>query len=166
MENILKDLLYITVKQGGKDIRHDVFEEFGVFLTEEREGEFSNYSELLTPPAMKPYTEVNFREENGVRLPDELPTPCYEARDVNLSFALIAESNADWVAKYSNFLTLLKSGWLQLEVPELGKTFRLYYKECSQYTQLTRIEVGVVAAKLKIRFREPNPEPGVSVPNK
>lgn len=153
MGTILKGLLYINDK--------DVYEEYGAFLTEEREGEFSNYEELLKPPAMKAYTAVAFREEDGEELPDVLPSPRFEARDVTLYFALVASTPTEWLQKYALFVAFLKAGWLNINVRELGKTYKMYYKQCSQYTQVTPLENGKeVAAKLKVLLREPKPVVG------
>lgn len=153
MDTILKGLLYINDE--------DVYEKYGAFLTEEREGEFSNYEELLKPPAMKAYTAVAFREEDGEELPDVLPSPRFEARDVTLYFALVAPTRAEWLQKYAFFVAFLKTGWLNINVKELGKTYKMYYKQCSQYTQVTPLENGkVVAGKLKVVLREPKPVVG------
>ena len=145
-----------------------VYQNYGAFLVEERQGDLSNYEELLKPPAMKPYTSVSFREEDGEKLPERLPSPCFEARDVTLYFALVAENKQSWMSNYDKFVRMLKSGekangekgggWLRIEVAELGKTYKMYYKQCSQYSQITPLEDGkTVAAKLKVVLREPNP---------
>lgn len=161
MEEILKGRLKIN--------KVDVYTEYGAFLVEENQGDFSNYEELLKPPAMKPYHTVSFREENGEKLPSVLPSPRFEARDVTLYFAIVVSSEsksvqelkAEWLEKYKNFVTMLKTGdggWLNIEVPELGKTYKMYYKQCSQYSQITHLENGkTVAAKLKVVLREPQP---------
>ena len=145
---ILEGLLFINDT--------DVYTGYGAFLTEDSPGNFSNYSELLKPAKMKPYTAVDFREENGEKLPDILPDPAYEARDVTLYFAIMADTAAVFLSRYSDFLRLLKSGWLDLRLPELGKTYRMYYKDSPGYEQLTPID-GKVAAKFKVTLREPGP---------
>lgn len=150
MAKILEGLLFINEK--------DVYKEYGIFLTESKMGEHENYDALLKPPAMKAYTTVSFREQDGEKLPDVLPLPCFEARDVTLYFALVADTRANWSARYTAFFTLLKSGWLNIRVPELDKTYRVYYKECSSYEQLTYLEdEAVYASRFKVKFREPKP---------
>lgn len=146
--NILEGLLFIN--------DGDVYKTCGAFLTEDKDGDNTNYAALLTPPKMKAYTAVSFREEDGEKLPDKL-TPAFEARDVTLQFAIAGSGKADFIKKYQDFLTLLKSGWLNVRLPELGKTYRLYYKECSGYDQLTALDGTTVAAKFKVKFREPVP---------
>ncbi|MDH8702366.1 hypothetical protein M2138_001728 [Dysgonomonadaceae bacterium PH5-43] len=146
---ILEGLLFINDT--------DVYLQYGAFLTEDSPGSFSNYSELLKPAKMKPYTAVDFREEDGEKLPDVLPDPAYEPRDVTLYFAILANTAAVFLSRYSAFLGLLKSGWLNIRLPELNKTYRMYYRESSAYDQLTPID-GKVAAKFKVIFREPVPE--------
>jgi hypothetical protein len=143
----LKELLYIN------DM--DVFKEYGVFLTETEAGGHTNYDALLLPPKLKEYVVVDFREEDGEKLPDNL-IPRYEARDVTLHFALRASNPIAWKTKYTAFLTLLKSGWLNIRVPELDKTYRMYVKEFSSYEQPTPF-AGEIYCRFKVRFREPNP---------
>ena len=150
MEKILEELLFINDA--------DVYKSYGVFLTESKMGAHENYDALLKPPTMKAYTSVSFREQDGEKLPAILPIPRFEARDVTLYFALMADTKANWVAHYNDFFTLLKSGWLNIRVSELNKTYRMYYKECSNYEQLTYFDdEAVYASRFKVKFREPVP---------
>ena len=118
--DILEGLLFINDQ--------DVYKTCGAFLTEDKAGDNTNYAALLTPPKMKAYTAVNFREQDGEKLPDKL-TPAFEARDVTLQFAITGNGKAGFIHNYQAFLALLKSGWLNIRLPELGKTYRMYYKE-------------------------------------
>ena len=146
---ILKGLLYINNK--------DVYSEYGAFLTEDAAGKYGNYSELLTPPKTKPYTAVSFREDDGEKLPDTLPPQAFEARDVTLYFAVTADTPQIFMQKYSSFVNFLKSGWLNIRLPELNKTYKMYYRDCTGYEQLTPID-GRVVAKFKVKLREPVPQ--------
>ena len=105
---------------------------------------------------MKAYTAVSFREQDGEKLPDKL-TPAFEARDVTLQFAITGNGKAGFIKNYQAFLGLLKSGWLNVRLPELGKTYRMYYKESTGYDQLTPLDGTTVAGKIKVKFREPVP---------
>ena len=145
---VLTGLLYIN--------EVDVYATYGAFLTETSAGEFSNYSALLKPPRMKPYVAVDFREDNGEKLPEALPDPAYEARDVTLYFAIMADTSAQFMANYTAFLRFLMSGWLEIRLPELGKTYKMYYKTSDNYEQLTPID-GKVVSRFKVTFREPEP---------
>lgn len=148
--NVLKGLLLIN------DV--DVFTDYGAFLVEEKVGENKNYSSLLKPPPTKTHTAVSFREQDGEKLPETLVS-AWEARDVVLHFAIIASDRQQFLLRYSTFLAFLKAGdkgWLKLYLQELDRTFRLYYKECTDYSQLT--DFGrEVAAKFSVKFREPSP---------
>ena len=146
---VLNGLLYINGV--------DVYDKYGAFLTEDAAGKNSNYSELLTPPKTKPYIAVNFREEDGEKLPDVLPNPAFEARDVTLYFAIVADAPVIFINRYYAFINFLKSGWLEIRLPELDKTYKMYYLECSGYEQLTPID-GQVVARFKVKFREPVPQ--------
>jgi len=147
---VVKGLLYINNK--------DVYLEYGAFLTEDAEGKYANYSELLSSPKMKPYVSVDFREDDGEKLPDNLPHPAFEPRNVSLNFAILADTGAIFKNKYFAFISFLKSGWLNIQVPELSKTYKMYFLECSGYEQLTPIDGGQVAAKFKVKLREPVPQ--------
>ena len=150
MANKLENLLFINGQ--------DVYKVYGAFLVEDKSGDHANYRELLKPPAMKPYTAVSFREQDGEKLPVVLPIPRFEARDVTLYFAIIAPTKELFASQYTAFVTLLKSGWLNIEVPELNTTYKMYYKECSSYEQLTYLEdESVYASRFKLKLREPKP---------
>ncbi|KAA6311015.1 hypothetical protein EZS27_037781 [termite gut metagenome] len=147
--NVLTGLLYINSQ--------DVYAGYGAFLCENKKGEHANYSALLKPPAMKPYTAVNFREQDGEKLPQTL-TPAFESREVTLQFAIHATTKANFIQKYMSFIQLLKSGWLQIYLPELNKTYRMYYVSCTEYTQLTPLDAEPVVGRFGVKFREPVPE--------
>lgn len=147
--DFVKGLLYINDK--------DVFEEYGAILCHDRQNRNTNYSELLKPPKMKTYTTVDFREQDGERLP-ALLLPRVEARDVVLQFAVIGKSRADFLARYDKFLGMLRSGWLEFYLPDLDRRFRMYYKECSGYQQLTPLSARRIGGKFTVKFREPNPK--------
>lgn len=146
--DILEGLLYIN--------DNDVYKAYGAFLSEDKAGDNKNYTALMEPPKMKPYTAVSFREHDGEKLPAKL-TPAFEPRDFTLQFAIVGNGKADFIKKYQDFITLLKSGWLDIRLPELGKTYRVYYKEGTGYEQLTSLDAGAVAASFKVKFREPIP---------
>jgi hypothetical protein len=145
---ILEGLLFIN--------ETDIYVEYGAFLTEDKAGDNTNYAALLKPSAMKPYVAVSFREENGEKLPEEL-LPRWEARDITLQFAIIADNAATFKTNYKAFIVFLKSGWLDIDVPELDETFKMYFVSCTDYEQLTPVSATTVAAKFKVKFREPNP---------
>lgn len=136
----------------------DIYKEYNAFLAEDSAGSHANYDELLKIPAMKAYTAVSFREENGERLPDTLPEPHYEARDVTLQFGILADTKEEWYKKFVEFQTLLHSGWLVFSLPELGTTYRMYLKSCPTQQMVTPFKAGGrIFGKMKMKFREPNP---------
>ena len=148
--DVLGGLLFINEK--------DVYKRLGAFLSEERAGDNKNYSELMKPADMKPYTAVSFREQDGEKLPNVL-TPAFEARELVLQFAITAPDRDAFMDRYNRFLTLLKtgeSGWLRITVPELRRTYRVYYMGCTGWKQLTDFG-GEVVARFSVKFREPKP---------
>jgi hypothetical protein len=149
---ILTGLLFIN--------ETDVYAQYGAFLSEDKASDHTNYAALMKPSGMKPHVAVSFREENGEKLPAVL-TPRSEARDVTLQFAILSGSACRFMQNYADFVRFLKSGWLDICLPELGKTFRMYLLSCSDYDQLTPLtddgEAGDCAARFKVKFREPSP---------
>ncbi len=136
----------------------DIYKEYNAFLAEDSAGARTNYDELLKVPTMKAYTAVSYREENGERLPDSLPEPHYEARDVTLQFGILTDTKEEWYQKFAAFQTFLKSGWLVFSLPELETTYRMYFKGCTTHQMVTPFNLGGrIYGKMKMKFREPNP---------
>lgn len=137
----------------------DPYERYGAFLAW-REGEdpMANYSALLAPPELKEQQKVEYREINGVKLPSKL-VQCWKEREVSLTFAIMASNKAQFEERYYGFISFLKEGadgWLNVTLTELSRTWRLYMRRVSPYTQLTDFE-GEVAAMFTVVFEEPSP---------
>lgn len=148
--DILTGLLYIN--------EVDVYTRFGAFLSEESQGDNKNYAALLKLPATKGQASVSIREQDGEKLPAALVMK-YEPKDIALQFAIIAPDRAAFLERYRDFGLFLKngtSGWLNIRLPELSRTYRVHYKEMSDYSQLTDLS-GEVAARFSVKFREPVP---------
>lgn len=149
--DILKGLLYIN--------EDDVYERYGAFLSENKAGEYKNYSALMKPSASKSHVAVNFREHDGERYPEKL-LPALDARDVVLQFAICAPDKESFFLRYHDFVQMLRNGnngFLNIKVPELNKTYRMIYLSCSEWEQLTDFG-NEVAARFSVKFREPSPE--------
>ena len=143
----------------------DPYKEYRVFLAEDKADSHTNYNELVKMPAAKPYTAVSYREENGERLPDTLPEQHYQARDITLQFGLLADTAQEWYQCYIGFMAFIKNGWLLFSLPELGTTYRVYYKECTYQQMATYLNDGKVYGKMKMKFREPNPYQTIDQPS-
>lgn len=136
----------------------DVYEEYGAFLSEDKQGDTTNYSSLLKAPAVKAQKEVSVRERDGVDVPNAI-VQTWQARDVSLQFTILAEDRVSFLKRYGAFISMLKKGnqgWLDLYLPELDRHFNVYYKDSSKYKQLTGFE-GEVGGKFHVKFREPKP---------
>ena len=138
----------------------DIWTEYGVFLTEEKKGGRENLTAIMTPSKTKGHVAVNIREEDGSKYSSELEVK-NEERDVTLHFALFAESRSGWLIKYREFISFLKQGekgWLNIRLPELSLTMRVFYVESPTYKPLTYLwKEGVHASSFKVKFREPDP---------
>ena len=147
---ILKGLLYIN--------EVDAYDTYGVFLSERNPGDMENYNALLKPAESKGHICVDFREEDGEKYPDRLLTTL-KARDIELMFTIEAENKEEFFAKRKAFVSALRTGvngWIELKLSDLGRTFKVFYISCSEWSQLTGFEKKVYAS-FKVKFREPNP---------
>lgn len=148
---ILKGLLFINGK--------DAYAEYGAYLSEDAPGEHKNYSALLKIGKAKARTAVDFPEQHGRKYGQKVTTRLDE-RQIDLQFCIEGSSGADFLKRYSRFVSDLcegdADGWLNFELPELGKTFRLLYSDCQDWSQLTPLE-GKVYASFIVSFTEPNP---------
>lgn len=137
----------------------DIYKEFGVFLCEKKQGEFSNYDELMKPATAKSQTEVDYLERDGVDLPSKL-TVALQARDVKLYFAIYAEDEETYFTKFGNFFSFLRTGnngWLTFDLQEMNRTYRMHYVGPEDFEQLTPLKEGGVGSRFHLKFREPKP---------
>lgn len=138
----------------------DIWQRYGVFLTEEKKGNRENLTAILTPSKVKDHVGVNIRELNGKRYSQSL-TVANQERDVTLHFAQYADTRSEWLQNYMDFIQFLKTGnngWLTVAFPDLNLTLRMFYVDSSAYRPLTYLwKEGVQASRYKVRFREPNP---------
>lgn len=152
MSDILSGLLTINGQ--------DVYEAYGAFLVEDRAGESRNYEELLRPAERKPVVEVDFLDQDGVKLPQVLPTSL-SSREVTLKFAIEADGLAQFLERYSSFFRMIKDGdqgWLNIHLSDLNRSYKMYYLACSDWRQVTHLKSGKVMAKFSVRLKEPNPQ--------
>lgn len=138
----------------------DIWTEYGAFLTEEKKGGRDNLTSIMAPSKVKSHVAVNIREQDGTKYSGKLDVK-NEERDVTLHFALFAETQSEWLRRYRDFITFLKTGddgWLNVRFTELNLTMRMFYVECSSYKSLTYLwKEGVQASRFKVKFREPVP---------
>lgn len=139
----------------------DIWEEYGVFLTEERKGGRENLNAILSPSKVKEHVGVDIRENNGVDYSDSL-TVKNQQRDLTLHFAVAAETKQQLLNNYFNFIHFLKTGnngWLDIKFPPLANlTLTAFYKESTDFSALTYLWLeGKQATRFKVTFREPEP---------
>jgi hypothetical protein len=152
MAHVLKGLVYINGV--------DIWQRYGVFLTEEKKGGRENLTAILTPSKVKEHVGVNIRELDGKKYSQHL-TVTNQERDVTLHFAQYAQTRDAWLHNYMDFIQFLKTGdngWLSVRFTELDLTLRMFYVDSSAYRALTYLwKEGVQASRYKVRFREPEP---------
>ena len=138
----------------------DIWQRYGVFLTEEKRGGRENLTAIMTASKLKGHVGVDIREAPGKRYSETLCVSNDE-RDVTLHFAQYASTKSSWLANYMAIIHFLKAGnkgWLNITFTELGLTLRVFYVESSAYRPLTYLwKEGVQASSYKVKFREPAP---------
>lgn len=149
----------MTVQEGLLLINEVDMATYGVFLAETSAGGHTNYDALMKPSKTKEPTSVSYQERNGEELPEELGKLHHEARDIPLKLAIVGDTREQWFIRYNALMELLKSGWLNIDVPELGRIFKVYLKECSSYSHFTTLaDTGQQVACMTIVLREPKPK--------
>ncbi len=149
----------------------DIYDEYGAFLSVEKEGDMTNLESIFTPSSVKSHVAIDFREVPGEKYPEKL-TVVNEARDLELIFCIKASTKSTWLEKYTGFISFLKNGdatiddetteghgWLNVVFPTLNDhEITVFYKSCSKYSPLTYLwKEGVQASYFKVLFREPKP---------
>lgn len=117
----------------------DAFTKWGVVLTD------GSYSSLLGQEQMKPYATNESRSIDGKMV--NFKNPRVESRKITLTFHFVKGV----FPNFDNFFNTLKSGQVNLNVPELNKTYRLLYESRTSVTYLKDL------ASVTVRFDEPNP---------
>jgi hypothetical protein len=119
----------------------DAWLTWGVFLVAD------SLDNLLLPASPKPYTENNFRSQNGKQV--FIVNTRKEARDVQVEFCIQAATMTQYLAAYKNFLDELSAGMITLKIPTLNMEFKLIvssYLGLGYYGKF---------GKLSVRFNEP-----------
>lgn len=130
----------------------DITDEFGLLVKK------GSYSNLLKYSDAKEYLTENVRDEDGERA--FLAYPHIEARDVELTFFVMAQGDEDFFVKRDNFLRfMLREGRLQFRMERHNRSHLLYYKSCKSYKSLSGSlsPTKEVWYEFSITFREPNP---------
>jgi len=107
--------------------------------------------DLLKYPKRKESITHDWLDENGVDV--DLSRVFLESREVTLQCNFIVRSKAEFWPKYSAFIAMLiKPGLRRLELSEFGKSYYVYYKECSSFTRFSRIASGPATGKIACKF--------------
>ncbi|MCD7926639.1 MAG: hypothetical protein LUI85_18955 [Bacteroides sp.] len=135
----------------------DAWTEYGAYLCELSPTEHTCMDELHKMPKMKACTTVSFRERNGEQLPDELPSPCFEAIDRTLQFCIRADSESSRQGRYNALMSALKAGWLTFQFKGM-RDYKMYMSEPSAPTWYGHIcHTDPYVCTFKVKFREPEP---------
>lgn len=136
----------------------DVWTEYGAFLAETSREAHTNMDALLRMPKAKDITMVDFRERDGVKLPDA-PLMKLESIDRTLQFCIIAGSEAERLKRYRELLVLLTSGKLSMQVKGY-RTYRMIYKDMPSEPQWFNPHAGPYRVVFSVKFTDYAPEAG------
>jgi hypothetical protein len=133
----------------------DLWTIFGVFVE-------AGSDDLLKYPAKKDSIEHDWMDADGIDV--DLTRVYLSEREINLKMAIYATSEDDFWNKYNGFIAQMTQPELRrLQIKEFGmRSFFVYYKECTNYTRLTRVLDGTttfIACKFNLKLVEPMPKP-------
>ncbi len=132
----------------------DLWQVFSMFV-ESGSDTFLNY------PSKKESITHDWLDSDGLDV--DLSRVFFNARDLTLNVAIVADSGPAFMEKYEAFLLLMRQpGLRRIHVTELGKDYYVFYKECKDFKRFTRVQVpddpySKVACKFTIVFTETNP---------
>ena len=131
----------------------DLFLVYGVIVEK-------GMDDLLKIPDRKDSIEHDWKDENGLDV--DLSRVFFEAREVSLQCAILADTDADFFNKYTGFIAMLAQPDLRrLEVSSLSRSFYVFYKSCTSWVRETKVrgrgEGEKIGFKFTITFIEKNP---------
>ncbi|MHA4844410.1 hypothetical protein ACX0G7_09610 [Flavitalea antarctica] len=119
----------------------------------------SGSDSFLKYPAKKESITHDWLDSDGQDV--DLSRVFFKERDVTLTIVTLAESAADFRAKYDGFLDLMKQpGLRRIHITELDKDYHVFYKECNNFSRFTRVKVGAgekVVCRFTVVFTETAP---------
>ena len=111
---------------------------------------------LLRMPKAKDITTVNFRERNGVELPQD-PNVKLNSIERTLQFWLRGNSASDRLDKYQRMMTLITSGMLAIAVKNY-RTYNMIYQDMpSEPDWYESYEGDRFYVLFSVKFLEPQP---------
>lgn len=132
----------------------DIWTTYRAFLCES-EGEHTNMDALLRMPKAKDVTTVDFREHNGVELPEN-PDLKLNSIERTLQFMIVATGAAQRLTLYRAFLSALMTGVKACMVKDY-RTYNLLYQDMPSDPQWYNGLDGKFAVRFSIKFLEASP---------
>jgi hypothetical protein len=134
----------------------DAWREYGAFLGETEAGGHVNMDALLRMPKAKDITTVDFRERNGVELPQN-PNVKLCSIERTLQFWLRGNSASDRLDKYQRMMTLITSGMLAIAVKNY-RTYNMVYQDMPADPEwYESYEGDRFYVLFSVKFMEPQP---------
>lgn len=113
----------------------DVYEEYGISMDN------TALSALMTPAAKKNWITNEVRDQHGTQyLSGVTYVPKMAARDLTLTFNLVAQDEETFLLKYAAFCTdVLDSGLLDISTSfQPDVVYKCKYVSCTQFSQFRR----------------------------
>lgn len=110
-----------------------------------------SYASLLTPPEIKEWVSNDDPRKDGVEY--IVPTtPKVKERNVNLYFLVKGETQSAFLSRYNQFIGLLQSGMVTINIPDLHRSFKLKYESCTSFDHF-----NLTMCKVAVKLTEPKP---------
>jgi hypothetical protein len=129
----------------------DLYNTYGVTIK-------AGSNDLLRFPKRKDSISHNWPDQNGIDI--DLKRVFFEPREVVLECVMYTNGEQDFTNKYMAFLShLARPGTRRIEISEVGKSFHVYYKDCTNFVRHTRIKtVTKVVCEFSLVLVEVSPE--------
>lgn len=126
----------------------DVFDEYGISMDQ------NALSTLMTPASKKEWITNDVRDEDGTRYLLGSYAPRNAARDLSLTFNLVAPDINTFFTRYAAFCSnILDSGIVNIRTAyQPNVVYRCVYVSCNQFTQFRR-----EMAQFQLKLIENNP---------
>lgn len=118
----------------------------------------SGSDSFLKYPGKKESITHDWMDADGLDV--DLSRIFFNARDITLNVAILAETKERFWEIYEAFIVHMKQpGQRRIEVQEFGgRSFMCFYKETNNFSRFTRLEQGsLIGCKFTIVFTENNP---------
>lgn len=133
----------------------DLWTIFGIFVK-------SGSDDFIKFPARKPTTTHDWGDSNGIDV--DLSRVFFEENKISLQCIMVADNKEDfWIQRNAFLAEWAKPGTRDLQITKLSRTFKVFYKDCTNLDTFRTIRVNgesKVACEFTLNLIEQEPQLG------